>query len=157
MEEDEERKEALPEGSVPEENGETEREALGVFAEVERAIAEGRYSDADALLDGIEERGGEWYYQRAVLCKKRSWYLESSRCLQEAIRLDPENERYQEELKTLEEMTPPGEGDGKKRKKRKKNMGAAQSDTGGVCAECCAEGFCACLGEAICEGICDGC
>lgn len=62
MEEDEERDGALPEGNVP---------------EAERAIAEGRYSDADALLDGIEERGGEWYYQRAVLCKKRSWYLET--------------------------------------------------------------------------------
>lgn len=143
-------------GETPEEGSPAE-EASDVFAEVKRAIEEDRYADAEKLLDAFEERGAEWYYQRAVLCKKRSWYLESLRNLQEAVRLDPENEQYKQELEELDKMNTPEEPADGKHKKRKKNMGGSKADWGNACGEgcveCSAELCCTCICEGICEGL----
>ena len=160
---DEEYEEKVGVSEVSEE--ELAEEMPDAFVEVKKAIEEDRYADAEKLLDKMEERGGEWYFQRAMLCKKRSWYLEASRNLQEAVKLDPENELYQKELKELEGMTEEEESekpeDKKKKKKRKKNMGSSKGSWGDACGEgaceCCGEVGCACLCEGICEGLGNGC
>lgn len=142
-------------------------EASDAFSEVKKAIEEDRYSDAESLLEQFGERGAEWYYQRAMLCKKRNWYLESYRSMQEAVKLDPENEQYKQELEELEKQASPEEEEdtqsekGKKGKKRKKQMGGMKTSCGDACAdgggECCAEVCCACICQGICEGIGNGC
>ena len=126
-------------------------EALEAFAEVRKAIAEDRGVDAEDLLNAFEERGAEWYYQRAMLCKKRGWYLESYRCLKEALKLDPENEHYREVMEELEKMAGIEEEEGTKQKKRKKHMGGGYA---GTCGDACGEGCCECCAELCCVGSC---
>ena len=157
----EEGKEEKPEESETserqEERADGEPEWDGVFAEIKTALAEDRIYDAQMKLDKIEERGAEWHYWQAQVCKKKNWNLEGYRHLKEAVRLDPENERYQKELEELDAQTQTDDAEEKKkRKKRKKNMGG-NSGWNDACGECCVEGCCVCFGEAICEGICEGC
>ena len=135
-------------------------EALDAFAPVRQAIDEEQFEVAESLLEMHEERGAEWYYQRAMLFKKRSWFLESLRNMKEAVRLDPENERYQQELNELDKMATPEGQEGKKGKKHKRHMGGNSSCWDGCCIGCgdgCGECCCACACQGICEGICNGC
>lgn len=141
-----------------EEQPEVLEETEGAFDGIKKALAEDRVYEAQMLLDKIEEHGAEWHYWQAQACKKKSWFLEGYRHMQEAVKLDPENETYSEELEELERMSG-GKDESepkKKRKARKKDMGSG-SGWNDACGECCLEGCCMCACEGLCEGICEGC
>ena len=147
--------------AVPEE--ELSLEAADVFAPIRRAITLDRLDEAENLLEQIEERGAEWYYQRSLLCRKKRWYLESYRSMKEALRLDPENEHYQEVMEELEKIAGIKEEENGKRKKRKKHMGSkgypgtCGEAYGDGCGECCAELCCVGSCQCLCEGLGSGC
>lgn len=129
---------------------ELEEAAFAPFGDIQKAIEEGEYEAAEKLLDEFEERGAEWYYTRAVLCKKRSWFLESSRSLNKAIELDPENEKYRKEREELDKTSSPDGGNHKKKKKRLGGKG--KTDLSG-----CVSDFCDVCGEGCCTACCEGC
>ncbi len=66
------------------------------FAEVRRLIDEGRYSEAELLIDSTPaaDRGAEWNYLKGVLLIQRGYYYDALRMIETACYLDPGNEEY---------------------------------------------------------------
>ena len=64
------------------------------FAQVEELIKQGNDSEAQRVLDGFNERGGNWHYLQSVIFYRKNWINESKKQLEIAIQLEPENEKY---------------------------------------------------------------
>ncbi len=73
------------------------------FAQVEELIKQGNDSEAQRVLDGFNERGGNWHYLQSVIFYRKNWINESKKQLEIAIQLEPENEKYKEAYKKLNE------------------------------------------------------
>ena len=73
------------------------------FAQVEELIKQGNDSEAQRVLDGFNERGGNWHYLQSVIFYRKKWINESKKQLEIAIQLEPENEKYKEAYKKLNE------------------------------------------------------
>lgn len=71
------------------------------FARVEELIREGNLAEAQRVMDGFNERGARWHYLQSVLFYRKNWINESKKQLEIAIQLDPENEKYKETYKKL--------------------------------------------------------
>ncbi len=71
------------------------------FARVEELIKQGNDSEAQRVLDGFNERGGNWHYLQSVIFYRKNWINESKKQLEIAIQLEPENEKYKEAYKKL--------------------------------------------------------
>lgn len=71
------------------------------YDEVQRLIAEGKLTAAQALLDARETRDAEWHYVQSILFYKQNWFLESKKQLELACQMDPTNERYKQSLEKL--------------------------------------------------------
>ena len=44
---------------------------------IERLIKDGRFDDAQTVLDSITDRGAEWHYYQSFIYYQRDWLLES--------------------------------------------------------------------------------
>lgn len=73
------------------------------FAQVEELIKQGNISEAQRMLDGFNERGARWHYLQSVVFYRKNWINESKKQLEIAIQLEPENEKYKETYKKLNE------------------------------------------------------
>ena len=73
------------------------------FAQVEELIKQGNDSEAQRVLDGFNERVGIWHYLQSVIFYRKNWINESKKQLEIAIQLEPENEKYKEAYKKLNE------------------------------------------------------
>ena len=73
------------------------------FAQVEELIKQGNDSEAQRVLDGFNERGGNWHYLQSVIFYRKNWINESKKQLEIDIQLEPENEKYKEAYKKLNE------------------------------------------------------
>ena len=73
------------------------------FAQVEELIKQGNDSEAQRVLDGFNERGGNWHYLQSVIFYRKNWINERKKQLEIAIQLEPENEKYKEAYKKLNE------------------------------------------------------
>ena len=73
------------------------------FAQVEELIKQGNDSEAQRVLDGFNERGGNWHYLQSVIFYRKNWINESKKQLEIAIQLEPDNEKYKEAYKKLNE------------------------------------------------------
>lgn len=71
------------------------------FAQVEELIKQGNISEAQRMLDGFNERGARWHYLQSVVFYRKNWINESKKQLEIAIQLEPENEKYKETYKKL--------------------------------------------------------
>lgn len=71
------------------------------YEEIQRLIAEGKLSEAQALLDERETRDAEWHYVQSILFYKQNWFLESKKQLELACQIDPTNARYKQSLEKL--------------------------------------------------------
>jgi tetratricopeptide (TPR) repeat protein len=80
------------------ENAETEGSA---FYRVEELIRSGNLADAQRQLDLFNERGGQWHYLQSVVFYRKNWINESKKQLEIAIQLEPNNEKYREAYKKL--------------------------------------------------------
>ena len=81
----------------------TSSEEGASFARVEELINAGNYADAQRELDGFNERGAKWHFLQSVLFYRKNWISESKKQLEIAIQLDPDNEKYRETYKKLNE------------------------------------------------------
>ncbi len=68
------------------------------FYEVRRLIQEGRYSDAELIIDSTpsNDRGAEWNYLKGCLLVQRGLYYDAIKYIEIACYLDPANPEYKE-------------------------------------------------------------
>ncbi len=84
------------EASTSQENGSGE-----AFERVEELIRAGNLADAQHALDGFNERSARWHYLQSVVFYKKNWINESKKQLEIALQLDPNNAKYAESLRKL--------------------------------------------------------
>lgn len=75
----------------------------GSFARVEELIKAGDIAEAQRVLDAFNERGGRWHYLQSVVFYRKNWMNESKKQLEIAIQLEPDNEKYKETYRKLNE------------------------------------------------------
>ena len=73
----------------------------GDYGQIDSLIREGKYNEAQDLLDSISERKGEWHYMQAIVFYKREWLTEAKTQLEMAIQDDPNNAKYRSSLDKL--------------------------------------------------------
>ncbi len=71
------------------------------FSRVEELIKAGDTTEAQRVLDGFNERGGRWHYLQSVVFYRKNWINESKKQLEIAIQLEPDNDKYKEAYKKL--------------------------------------------------------
>lgn len=113
------------------------------FYEVRRLINEGRYSEAELIIDSTpaSDRGAEWNYLKGCLLTQRGFYYDAMRYIEIAHYLDPNNPEYKEAKNRM--------------RARANGYGGAyrtQNNTGdcdlcGICSTLiCCDGCCECCG-----------
>lgn len=116
-------------------------------------IGPGSLSQAEELLDGVEERSAEWHFLKGAICYRKGWIDEAQRHYGEAFRMEPGNPEYKETVKRMRgrkwyrpKGTPAG------------TLSAAipvlAACLGGACAYC---GWCSCCTVCCCKGCVDFC
>ena len=75
----------------------------GSFARVEELIKAGDIAEAQRVLDAFNERGGRWHYLQSVVFYRKNWRNESKKQLEIAIQLEPDNQKYKDTYKKLNE------------------------------------------------------
>ena len=83
------------------ESATTDDDTDSSFSKVEQYIKDGNLADAQRVLDGFNERGGRWHYLQSVVFFRKNWVNESKKQLEIAIQLEPENEKYKETYRKL--------------------------------------------------------
>ena len=73
----------------------------GDFAYVDKLIKEQKYDEAQAVLDSMTVREGEWHYFQSIIYYKREWLSECKKQLEAAIACDPNNFKYKTALEKL--------------------------------------------------------
>ena len=81
----------------------TASEEGGSFTRVEELLKDGNLAEAQRELDSFNERGGRWHYLQSVLFYRKNWVSESKKQLEIAIQLEPDNEKYKETYRKLNE------------------------------------------------------
>lgn len=130
------------------------------FSAVEQLIRDGKYADAQNILDDFTDRSAEWHYLQSVLFYKKNWLNESKKQLEIAIEMDSFNEKYRTAYERLKAKT---EFD----KKGGEQVHSANSESGqttqnvddrhmggsacGSMAECCTTWCCL---NMLCNGCC---
>lgn len=68
------------------------------FYDVRCLIREGRYSEAELIIDSTpaSDRGAEWNYLKGCLLSHRDYYYDAMRYIEIACYLDPANEEYKD-------------------------------------------------------------
>jgi curved DNA-binding protein CbpA len=66
--------------------------------QVRAAIDRGDISQAERILNMVQDRGAEWYFLMGVVCSRRGWMDQAKRCFETACRMDPTNEEYRSAL-----------------------------------------------------------
>ena len=159
-ENDEEIKEAPSEepeeNEIKEESEKTAEELLEGKSPLEVAeyyIAWKRIDEAQSVLNSVAERSGKKFYLQSRIYKERKWYGEQRKQLKKAIKEEPDNEQYKQELAELEKLKKTPDYKSGMKAFRESQMG----DTGNACADACGEICCYGLCGCICEGIGSGC
>lgn len=70
---------------------------------MEELIKNGDIQEAQRVLDGFNERGGYWHYLQSVVFYRKNWINESKKQLEIAIQLEPDNAKYKETYRKLNE------------------------------------------------------
>ena len=71
------------------------------YDKIDSLIREGKYNEAQDMLDSITERKGEWHYMQAIVFYKREWLIEAKTQLEMALQDDPNNSKYRNSLDKL--------------------------------------------------------
>lgn len=123
------------------------------YAKVDEYIRAGKINEAQAVLDEFNERPAEWHYLQSVVFYKKNWMNESKKQLEIAMQLEPDNEKYKETYRKLNErikstaqqaQNPAGDGQGVYQGQTMQSSGDEQM--GGnfcsTCIQCCALNMC---------------
>jgi tetratricopeptide (TPR) repeat protein len=73
------------------------------YEKVEALIKSGDLQGAQRALDEFNERNAQWHYLQSVVFYRKNWVNESKKQLEIAMSLEPENSKYKETYKKLNE------------------------------------------------------
>jgi molecular chaperone DnaJ len=73
------------------------------YDRVESLIKSGDLQEAQRALDEFNERNAQWHFLQSVVFYRKNWVNESKKQLEIAMSLDPENSKYKETYKKLNE------------------------------------------------------
>lgn len=127
-----------------------------VYEQIDALIRGGNYNEAQALLDSVTDRRGEWHYLQAIVFYKREWLNEAKTQLEMAIAEEPENAQYRSSLDKLN-MTIAGP---QAQKAQTQPLGAPvmpdeaqmpQADGIGNCLSSCCCAYC--LTDCLCSAL----
>lgn len=136
-----------------------------LYEKVENYLKDGNIQDAQRVLDSFNERGGQWHYLQSVVFYRKNWVNESKKQLEIAIQLEPDNAKYKEAYRKLNEKIA---SDAANQNQGEYNAGyqsnyqgqtmssqPADDQMGGSfcanCIECC---YCNMLLNCLCNGCC---
>jgi len=80
------------------------KEFGGDYGQIESLIKDGRFDDAQRILDEIKVRTAEWHYYQSIIFYKREWLVESRAQLAMAVSMDPNNRKYADALERLDNL-----------------------------------------------------
>ena len=115
----------------------------------EKLIDEGDNYSAQHILSNIKEDSGRKHYLQSRIYKSECWYNEQRKQLKAAVKAEPDNELYKGELNELMEFSKTAEYKSTVKRPKRAQMG----NTDRTWTDCCAEIFCYCLCEGICESL----
>ena len=132
---------------------------------VEELLKSGDISEAQRVLDNFNERSAHWHYLQSVVFYRKNWMNESKKQLEIAIQLDPENAKYKEAYRKLnDKLSRDASNMGGQNSNANQNESVYQGQTmdgegdsqmgGDLCASCVE---CACINMCInmfCYGCC---
>lgn len=72
------------------------------FGQIDELIKNGKYDEAQGLLDKIQSRTAQWHYLQSIVFYKRDWLVECRKQLMLALNLDPNNSQYKSALEKLD-------------------------------------------------------
>lgn len=130
------------------------------FLKVEELIKSGDIHEAQRVLDSFNERGGRWHYIQSVVFYRKNWINESKKQLEIAIQLEPDNEKYKETYKKLNDKInydAQNSAGGNQTVYQGQTVNSADNDQMGGnfcanCIECCYLNLCInCLCNACCR------
>ncbi len=70
----------------------------GDYGHIDELVKQGKYDEAQSLLDSVSDRTAEWHYFQALVFYKRDWLTESKQQLEMAVEMDPRNTKYKTAL-----------------------------------------------------------
>jgi len=122
------------------------------YPDIRNLITNGRYEDAQELLDGIPvgSRDAEWYFLNGSVLYKRGWFDNAYTSFATACKLDPSNAEYRTAFNHIQKQR---SGYGFGGYNGGYRGGAYGNGTGGECTGCdvcqgliCADICCQCMG-----------
>lgn len=72
------------------------------FARVDNLLKEKRYQEARAILDSMSYKSAHWYYLSSIINYANGDYITARDELREAVRMEPNNEKYKFSLNRIE-------------------------------------------------------
>lgn len=135
----------------------------GDYSQVDSLIRQGKYNEAQDMLDAISDRRGEWHYMQAIVFYKREWLTEAKTQLEMALREDPNNSKYRNSLDKLnmsmggdfggQQQQQPNNG-GYYNQQPNNNNGYPQQQQPDDMANCLSSCCCAyCLTDCLCNAM----
>ncbi len=75
------------------------------FNDVRRLISQGRFEEAQEVLDGVtpEERNAEWYFLNGCVLYRRGWFDAAYTSMSAAVRMEPDNAEYRAALNRMQQ------------------------------------------------------
>lgn len=132
-----------------------------LYEKVESYLKDGNITEAQHVLDSFNERNGRWHYLQSVVFYRKNWINESKKQLEIAIQLEPENAKYKESYRKLNDKIKQDSQSGAPNQSQSayegQTMDSQSSDSqmgGNFCAnciECCYLNMCI---NCLCNGCC---
>lgn len=78
----------------------------GSFAHIRALINSGNLAQAEAALDAMNDRSGEWYFLRGAIAYRKGWLDEAMQNYQIACQMEPGNLEYRQALQMMQQGGP---------------------------------------------------
>ncbi len=138
------------------------------FEEVENLIREGKYTEAQNVLDSFSERNAEWHVWQANIYDKKEWHHECKKQFEIALAMEPDNEKikraYEIHLKNMEAKKARIDREQKERENREADasynpagFNEPMDQMGGNACSDCLSWCTTCLCANMCFNLCCGC
>ncbi len=114
------------------------------FPDICTLINEGRYEQAQEVLDGIpvSQRNAEWYYLNGSVLYKRGWFDQAYTSFASAVRMDPQNPEYRKAMNNAQNQSASQYNNPYRSYGGANNCSTCDICQGLICADCC----CECMG-----------
>ena len=78
------------------------------YGAADELIKQGKIEQAQAALDAMAERTGEWHYLQSIIFYKRGWFAESKKQLRLACNMEPDNAKFMSAEQRMDEFVKSG-------------------------------------------------